>query len=126
MTRVKTPTILQMEATECGACALGIVLAYYDCFVSLAELRVACDVSRDGSKAVNMLKVARQYGMEADAYEVSELSDLLTLTQPSILFWAFNHFVVFEGCDEHVVYINDPASGHRTLDKKSFSQGFTG
>lgn len=126
MTRVKTPTLLQMEATECGACALGIVLAYYGCFVSLAELRVACDVSRDGSKAVNVLKVARQYGMEADAYEVTELPDLLTLTQPSILFWAFNHFVVFEGADEHFVYINDPACGHRMLDKKSFSQGFTG
>jgi ATP-binding cassette subfamily C protein len=126
MSRVKTPTMLQMEATECGAAALGIVLGYYGCFVSLATLREACDVSRDGSKAINMLKVARQYGMEADAYEVSELSELTTLTTPSILFWAFNHFIVFEGCDDHFVYVNDPAAGHCMLDKKTFSEGFTG
>lgn len=126
MSRVKTPTVLQMEATECGAAALGIVLGYYGCFVSLATLREACDVSRDGSKAINVLKVARQYGMEADAYEVSELSELTTLTTPSIVFWAFNHFIVFEGCDDHFVYVNDPAAGHCMLDKKTFSEGFTG
>lgn len=126
MNRVKTPTLLQMEATECGAAALGIILAYYGCYVSLAELRIACDVSRDGSKAINILKVARLYGLEADAYEVSELADLSALTIPSILYWGFNHFVVFEGCDEHNVYLNDPAGGHRRCDKKQFSEGFTG
>src|SRR5688572_20679855 len=113
MSRVKTPTFLQMEATECGAAALGCVLAYYESYYSLAYLREICGVSRDGSKANHMMNAAIQLGMEANAYQVDTLEELLTLPTPSILFWTFNHFVVFEGEENNQFYINDPAVGHR-------------
>lgn len=124
-TYTKTPTIYQMEATECGAASLSMVFAYFGKNLPLEQMRIETGVSRDGCNAGNIMRAAKKYGFECHGYR-KELEGLKQLTPPCIIHWNFNHFVVFEGFKGKYAYINDPAIGRRKLTIEELDDSFTG
>lgn len=123
---VKVPVIMQLEATECGAASLAMVMAYFEKWLPLEQTRQDCAVSRDGSSAANIVRAARSYGMETHAFKV-DIDDLQAEGPfPCIIHWAFNHFVVLDGFKKGKAYINDPARGFVKVSMKEFDENYTG
>lgn len=120
-----TPTILQIEAVECGAASLAMILAHYGRWAPLIELRRLCGVSRDGSKASNIVRAARNYGLTAGGTRV-DAAGVASQPMPAIAFVNFNHFVVVEGFARSQVFINDPAVGRLVLTPEEFERIFSG
>lgn len=122
----KVPVVMQMEALECGAASLTMILAYYGKWIPLEQVRADCGVSRDGSNAKNVLKAARSYGLTAKGYRY-EPEDLKKNGKfPCIIHWNFNHFLVLDGFKGNKAYLNDPAKGSYSVSMETFDKSFTG
>ncbi len=122
----KVPMVMQLEALECGAACLTMVLAYYHKWVPLEQVRVDCGVSRDGSNARNLVRAARSYGLTVRAYRMSPDALRQHGDYPCIIHWNMNHFVVLNGFRGRYAYLNDPARGVTKVPKEEFDSSFTG
>ncbi|MBQ8980982.1 MAG: NHLP family bacteriocin export ABC transporter peptidase/permease/ATPase, partial [Eubacterium sp.] len=122
----KVPVLMQMEALECGAASLAMVLAYYNRYVPLAQMRSDCGVSRDGSNAKNILQAARNYGMTTKAMMLDTNGLKEKGVFPCIIHWNFNHFVVLDGFKNNYAVLNDPARGVVKVSIEEFDKAYTG
>ena len=122
----KVPVVMQLEALECGAASLCMILAYFGKWIPLEQVREDCGVSRDGSNARNVLKAARYYGLEAKGYRYEPDTLKTNGKFPCIIHWNFNHFVVLDGFKGGKAYLNDPARGNYSVPMETFDESFTG
>lgn len=124
--RARVPVVMQMEALECGAASLTMILAYYKKWVPLEQVRLDCGVSRDGSNAMNMIKAAKSYGLDAGGFRCGPEQLREKGVFPCIIHWNFNHFVVLCGFKGRYAYLNDPARGSIRVSMEEFDESFTG
>ncbi len=124
--RVKVPVVMQLEALECGAASLAMLMAYYGKWIPLEQVRHDCGVSRDGAKAKNILVTARKYGFDAKGFRCEVSGIKKQMVYPCIIHWNFNHFVVLDGFKGKYAYINDPARGEIKVTMEEFDNSFTG
>ncbi len=122
----KVPVIMQMEALECGAASLCMILAYYKKWVPLPEVRSNMGVSRDGVTAMSIIRTAKSYGMEAKGFRCKAENLAATMTLPCILFWKNCHFVVLTGVTKKGYCLNDPATGPRVVSAEQFCNDYSG
>lgn len=123
--RRRVPVVLQMEMSECGAAALAMILGYHGYEATLAEIRLACGTSRDGTNAYHIIKAAEIYGLEALGVSV-DLAGLRYMPLPAILHWGFGHFVILEKFSNRAAGIVDPSGGRTRVKRQSFNLKFTG
>ena len=114
----KVPVVVQLDAVECGAAALSMILAYYGKWLSLEQLRTDCGISRDGSNGRSIILAARRHDLDAHGYQ-ADIAHLPSLA-PAIIHWNHNHFVVFKGFAGGMAYVNDPAVGSIAVTMKEF------
>ena len=122
----RVPVVMQLEALECGAASLAMILAYYGKWIPLEQIRSDCGVSRDGSNARNILNAARFYGLQASGYRYEPEALRDSGEFPCIVHWNFNHFVVLCGFRGGRAYLNDPAKGAYSVSMEAFDNAFTG
>ena len=126
MSRIaKVPVVMQMEAVECGAASLCMILASYGKWVPLEKVRDDCGVSRDGSNAKNLLHAARNYGLTSNGYKM-EVEDMNAEEFPYIIHWNLSQYVVLCGFTKKYAIINDPGRGHIKVTKEEFDRSYTG
>ena len=121
----KVPFIMQMEALECGAASLCMILAYHKKWIPLEQVRADCGVSRDGCNARNMYRAAVSYGLKPIAYRMEPV-ELRDINLPANIHWNFNHFVVLNGFKKNCAVINDPGRGTTEVSLEEFDKAFTG
>lgn len=123
--RRRVPYIQQLNAVECGAACLAMILGYFGRKTTVSECRDACEAGRDGLTARTITEAARQFGLRVRAYS-GEPEIFRYLPLPAIAHWKFSHFVVVEKWSPKRVEVVDPGGGRRTFTAKEFEEDFTG
>jgi ABC-type bacteriocin/lantibiotic exporter with double-glycine peptidase domain len=123
--RRKVPELLQMNAVECGAACLAMILSYYGRKTCVAEVYKSAGVGRDGLSALNIVQTARRYGLQVRSISL-QINDFRFVRLPAIVHWEFNHFLVVERWSPSSVTVIDPAVGRTRLSAQEFDAGFTG
>ena len=121
----KVKPCLQYSAVECGACSLASILRFYGRYETIPTLRELLGVSRDGSKAADILRGARSLGLESKGMKLP-FEAFQEDNFPCIIFWEFNHFLVLEGFKKGRAYLSNPALGRHSVTIEEFKTSYSG
>lgn len=121
----RIPFVQGVEAADCGAASLAMVLGYFGRHEPLAEVHAIMQPGRDGVTARTIAEAATGYGLVPRALSVPQAA-WKDMPPASIIHWRFNHFVVFDRFDRRGAWLVDPMLGRRHVDNDEFRRSFTG
>ena len=111
---------------DCGPACLKMLLGYYGTEVSLDQLIEECGCGIGGCSGKDLMRVGRTHGLDMTAFRM-DAEELIRQDRPGIVWWMYQHWVVFCGTDDHGdVVIANPSRGRFAIDPESFGKMFTG
>ncbi len=112
---------------NCGTVSLAMVISHYGRHPSLEALSKFCDQGKDGVSLLGISKAAEEIGFKTMGGRLNFTSLAKDITQPCIVHWDQNHFVVVYKIKKHkkgeyTVYVADPGKGLVTYTKEEFCE----
>lgn len=127
--------IKQHDYKDCGAACLSMILEFYGKKISLAKIREAIQVDKDGANLYGVLAGARQFELEGDALEgnfeefykaIQNNEITLPVIARVLNHDIFEHYVVVSEVTEKEIVLYDPDGGKRKLSHEDFSDIYLG
>ena len=120
------PVVTSQKPTDCGATCLKMLLEYYGIDVPLDKLIEDCHTRIIGCSGKDLLHAARENGLTDITTYRMDAEELIRQDRPAIIWWMYNHFVVFCGTDENgKVVLNNPDKGRYRVTPGVFKSFFT-
>src|SRR5438093_10549875 len=124
---MRVPWLPTALSYDCGPACLAMILGWHGRHSSVDDIRARLGTSRDGTTGYELVRVARELGMDARGVRAADPAALAGVPLPAIAHYRSGHFVVLECVRPgRSVRVVDPMRGRLVLPMQEFIEEFSG